>query len=327
MDELNDSNNSLDDNDWTFILFLLFLDDMNAKDKAWVEFEHELIYKNRFSSSHAIVKELHRRKEDVQFILKKGTVLYRARIFKRSQFIDFVAYYLKSSGVSTQEIQQRLDSLNDWEKYFNLLPDMMTILNWNDLKNNPQASSMIEAHKKWKASRYKGYNAKESEAPPADYIEAGRANPDHIRYLYLSEDIDTPIYEVRPTIGQTVSVARFKVKENLRIFDLTVQLSDKYENPDYELPSLFNSIGKMFSKPYNGQPIEYIPTQYVAEEIKNMGFDGIRFRSSLNSGGINIMLFSDENCKPFGSDLVTVQNILLDIQKPAIYHIFNDKST
>ena len=91
MDELNDSNNSLDDNDWTFILFLLFLDDMNAKDKAWVEFEHELIYQNRFSSSHAIVKELHRRKEDVQFILKKGTVLYRARIFKRSQFIDFVA--------------------------------------------------------------------------------------------------------------------------------------------------------------------------------------------------------------------------------------------
>lgn len=327
MDELNNSWNSLDDNDWTFLLFLLFLDDMNAKDKAWAEFEHELVYQNRFSSSHAIVKELHRRKENVQFVLKKGTVLYRARIFKRSQFMDLTAHYLKSSGASTQEIQQQLDSINDWEKYFELLPDLMTTSNWNEIKNNSEASRIIAAHKKWKASRYKGYNGKESEAPPADHIEPGRANPDHIRYLYLSEDQDTPVYEVRPIIGQTVSIARFKVKEDLRIFDLTVQVSDKYENPDYELPSLFNSIGKMFSKPYNGQPIEYIPTQYIAEEIKNMGFDGIRFKSSLHAGGVNIVLFSDENCKPYGSDLVTVQSISLDIQRPAIYHLFEDKPT
>ena len=49
----------LSENDWTFILFLLFLDDMNAKDKAWAQFEHELIYENRFYSEHAIIQELH----------------------------------------------------------------------------------------------------------------------------------------------------------------------------------------------------------------------------------------------------------------------------
>lgn len=42
-----------------------------------------------------------------------------------------------------------------------------------------------------------------------------------------------------------------------------------------------------------------MPTQYLTETIKNMGFDGIRFKSALNSNGINIVLFSEEYCKPF----------------------------
>lgn len=202
---------------------------------------------------------------------------------------------------------------------------MMADLNWYEIADNSETGTIFAVYKKWKNLRYKGFDSKNSGAPPADHIGPGRANPDHIRYLYLSEDPDTPVYEVRPIIGQTISIARFKVKGDLKIFDLTMQLSDKYENPNYELPSLFNSVGKMFSKPYSGNPTEYIPTQYITEEIKRMGFDGIRFMSSLNEGGVNIVLFNDVKCKPFGSDLVTVQHISLDIQAPAIYHLF-DKS-
>ncbi len=319
-----DAKNSLNENEWTFILFMLFIDDMNAKDKAWSEFENELIYKNRFSSSHAIVKELHNKKANVQFFLKEGTILYRARIFDRSQFMQLVSYYLESTCTTQKDKKTLLSSINDWEKYFELLPNMMVDLNWDELKNNSQTVPIISAYEKWKRLRFKGFDAKNSVAPPADCIGPGRANPDHIRYLYLSEDSKTPVYEVRPIIGQTVSVARFKIKKDLKLFDLTVQISDTYSNPDYELPSLFNSIGKMFSKPYNGNPIEYIPTQYITEEIKNMGFDGIRFKSSLNKGGFNIVLFNDENCKPFASDLMTVRNISLDIEKPMIYHLFDN---
>ena len=44
------------DNDyWTMILFLLFLGDTQKKDEQWEQFEHELIYKNRFSSDNPIV--------------------------------------------------------------------------------------------------------------------------------------------------------------------------------------------------------------------------------------------------------------------------------
>lgn len=84
----------LSGSDWTLILFLLFLDDMNAKDKAWSQFEHELVYENRFYSTHPIIQEIHRKSDAVQFTLKTGTVLYRARIFDRSQFLHLVSYYL-----------------------------------------------------------------------------------------------------------------------------------------------------------------------------------------------------------------------------------------
>lgn len=326
MDDYENNASTLNGNDWTLILFLLFLDDMNAKDKAWSEFEHELIYQNRFYSSHAIVQELHEKRGAAQFSLKAGTVLYRARIFNRSQFMHLVSYYLESTGVSKEDIKSQLASINDWEKYFALLPDVMAELNWDEIESNSETAPILVAYKKWKKLHYKGYDSKSSGAPPADCIGPGRANPDHIRYLYLSEDLRTPVYEVRPIIGQIVSVARFRVKKDLNIFDLTIQLADKYENPDYELPSLFNSVGIMFSKPYSGNPMEYIPTQYITEEIKRMGFDGIRFRSSLNEGGVNIVLFNDENCKPFGSDLVSIRHISLDIVEPAIYHLFDDKS-
>lgn len=314
------------DKEWASILFMLFWDDMAAKDKAWSEFENELVYENRFSSTHPIVNEIELKSDEARINIKENTILYRARIFDQSQFMRLVTYYLENEGLSKNEISMRLNSINDWEKYFELLPDFMSIFTWKSLINNSRTSPIVTAYKKWKNLKYKGYDSQNSIAPPADSIGAGRANPDHIRYLYLSEDPETPVYEVRPMIGQTISIARFKVKKDLTLYDLTAQLQDKYENPDYELPSLFNSIGKMFSKPYNGQPKEYIPTQYLTEKIKNMGFDGIRFKSSLNHGGFNIVLFSDEFCKPYASDLVTVKKIELDIQKPAIYRLFDTSS-
>lgn len=57
----------------------------------------------------------------------------------------------------------------------------------------------------------------------------GRANPDHIGYLYLSEDENTPIYEVRRTIGQMVSIASFRVQKNLRIYDFTKDIPIKHD--------------------------------------------------------------------------------------------------
>ncbi|WP_439287803.1 RES family NAD+ phosphorylase [Lonepinella sp. BR2904] len=38
--------------------------------------------------------------------------------------------------------------------------------------------------------------------------------------------------------------------------------------------------------------LDYLPTQYVSEWIKSMGYDGIEFRSSLHKNGMNLTIFN-----------------------------------
>ena len=92
-----------------------------------------------------------------------------------------------------------------------------------------------------------------------------------------------------------------------------------------ELPRLYNTIGEMFSKPYNGDPTKYLATQYVAEEIKSMGFDGLRFRSSLHKKGVNIVLFNPDDCNAISSDLIEVKEIDLITDEPMIYKVGTPK--
>jgi hypothetical protein len=44
--------------------------------------------------------------------------------------------------------------------------------------------------------------------------------------------------------------------------------------------------------------LDYLPSQYLCEFIKSIGFDGVEYRSSLYEGGFNIALFDDNkvNC-------------------------------
>ena len=189
-----------------------------------------------------------------------------------------------------------------------------------------QTPELVKAQKKWKKNiKFKGWNKKDSGAPPADYIGNGRANPDHIRYLYLSEDPVTPVYEVRPIIGDTVSIAKFKLQKEVRLYDLTFDIHDIENDEVVELPRLYNTIGAMFSRPYNGDASKYLPTQYIAEEIKNMGFDGLRFRSSLNKDGYNVVLFNPDDCIAISSDLVEVKGIDLKLDEPMIYKVGTPK--
>ena len=307
---------NMNSDEWKFLLFVMLMDDIKQRNSQWKSFEDELIYKNRFSVRHAIIDEIHECNESVVTILKKDTVLYRARVFEKSNFNKLVKYYLQENGYSKSEIEKILNEWTEEEKILSLIPDIYSDYNYDE------TSELIKAQKKWKKYvRYKGWNAEDSGAPPADLIGNGRANPDHIRYLYLCEDSVTPVYEVRPIIGDTVSVARFKLKKDVKLYDLTLDIHDIVNDEVFELPRLYNTIGEMFSRPYNGNPTKYLPTQFIAEEIKNMGFDGLRFRSSLNKKGINIVLFNPEDCAAFASDLVEVKEIALNLDEPLIYKI------
>lgn len=311
---------NINSEEWKFLLLTMIIEDIKQRNSQWKSFEDELIYKNRFSVKHPVIDEIHECQEYAVTIRKKDDIFYRARIFDKSNFNRLVEYYLKESGYGQSDIKKILNEWSDEQKILSLIPEIYSDYDYD------QTPELIKAQKKWKRNiKYKGWNAKDSGAPPADKVDNGRANPDHIRYLYLSEDEVTPVYEVRPIIGNTVSVATFKLQRDVRLYDLTIDVHNIENNNVIELPRLYNTIGEMFSRPYNGDTYKYLPTQYIAEEIKNMGFDGLRFKSSLNKNGYNVVLFNPDDCVAVSSDLVEVKGIELKLDDPLIYKVGTPK--
>ena len=323
MDEFN--NLSTDDQWW--VLILLLLESSKKVDEQVQQFENDLIYKNRFSSKHAVVKEIHKHKDEATIIVPPGKTYYRARIFKDFSIDKLIKYYLRELGKSENEIKEILNTWDKTQKVNALSNAQFFVSNDSQHKNSNEQIAIRNAQLKWRKSvKFKGYGSRDSTAPEPNKVTNGRANPDHIRYLYVCEDEDTPVYEVRPIIGDQVSVARFRLTKEVRLYDLTLpkkpfedQLFDSVD--EYESAKLFNAIGTMFSRPFNGDPAKYIATQFLAEEIKNMGFDGLRFNSSLNTGGINVVLFDPDACKAISSELIEVKGIHIEKDEAQIYKI------
>ena len=317
-----DYTDSFTDVDWAALLYLLLMQDIKNKNDTWNKFEHDLVYQNRFYSDSPIVEELRKRVDEATRIIPAKTVLFRARSFKHSSFEKLLRYYMKETGSTKEEINAAIENLSETENQIQTLALLYSEMDIPSLPDKGESDAFITAQKKWKRNvRYKGYNADDSTAPKPELIGNQRANPDHIRYLYLCEDEVTPVYEIRPIIGEQVSVAKFVLQKEIKVYDLTLDIQDHMTNPDYEWPSLYNTIGQMFSRPNNGDLLQYIPTQYLAEEIKRMGFDGLRFNSSLHKGGVNIVLFDPDICKAMSSELVDVAGIELKLDEPIIYKI------
>lgn len=272
-------------------------------EKEWKDFCNDLTYKYRFSSESNIVKELHERASEVVYTLKKESLLYRARIYNKNPYDNI---FPNTNEAELEFAKSELIS-------YLLSPDTVS----------PIANKEKHIYEKWKKQLFKGYNADESGAPPQSSVCSGRVNPEFIRYLYLCEDETTPIYEVRPIINQFVSVAKFEVKRDLKIYDLTKNFIKKDDIYNLDIPTLFDFIGLHFSEPCNGTPIEYLPTQFLSEEIRKMGFDGLRFESSIKKDGMNVVIFDPNECTAVSSDIFQVKNINLDIAYADIYDVNN----
>ena len=297
---------------WLIMLFSLMTD---FPEKDWNEFVHDLVYKNRFSSSHKVTDIIKDFSERCTTTIKKDQIFYRARIYHQDPLREFLSDVFQDTV-----IKKPSDNEFNINGYYHMQLAAMTIA---VDKAMPNSKKIVDTYNKWKRRRFKGYKSSESGAPPADKATLGRLNPEKIRYLYLAEDPQTAVYEVRPTIGQNVSVATFKTKAELKVYDLAADIKPQEgENLDYDY-TLFRVIQQRFSEPNTGDYFRYLPTQYLGEIIKQMGFDGLRFKSSLKNGGLNLVLFDDEKCKAVCSDITKVSNIELSFVNPEIYQLDN----
>lgn len=140
--------------------------------------------------------------------------------------------------------------------------------------------------------------------PPSESASPGRANPAGISYLYIASDVQTACAEIRAEPGHHVTIADVRLPESLKILDLVVQLRriDPFAYADLrteiEARNLLRAFALDLSRPVLAEdaPIDYIPTQYVAEYFASVGFDGIQYRSSVADGN-NVVLFSPKHAE------------------------------
>lgn len=142
-----------------------------------------------------------------------------------------------------------------------------------------------------------GYTKEEMSAPSKENAKDGRANPAGIFYLYLAENLETSIAEIKPYIDDTITIASFSLSRKVKIVDIgqgapSLSKAILSKNKD-SFDHLWFGIKMYFAIPVKPQePKRYIPTQYVAELFKNNGYDGIKFDSVQRRGNFNIVLFN-----------------------------------
>ena len=75
-------------------------------------------------------------------------------------------------------------------------------------------------------------------------------------------------------------------------------------------------LGLILSKPVdkNKTPLEYLPTQYLCEFIKNRGFEGVLYKSFLGSGH-NIVLFDENKVECIETKLYEVTSIKVESEE------------
>lgn len=175
-----------------------------------------------------------------------------------------------------------------------------------------------EEERKWyrnKANKFRGLCKEGSYVPPNQkLIRDGRSNPKFIRYLYMAESPTTAVFEVRPILYNAINVAGIEVKESLRIANIAVDLNPE-EDKSFE-GWLLRFVQSAFSSPTNN-PDDYIPSQIIAEFFRHLGYDGIRYSSSLHLGGFNLTIFDTTKCEAVSSTDLRLDNIKMSL-RPAI---------
>lgn len=147
-------------------------------------------------------------------------------------------------------------------------------------------------------------------APPPNKISGGRCNPEGISYLYLANTKETAIREIKPQIGDIVTVASFDVDMS-NVFSFNVYLMKHYgisAGNDYALCLLLLILEDLSSAVTKSNHLDYIPLQYISEYIKSKGYDAFSYSSVYNTG-MNLVVFDwKDKVTLISKELVKVKN-------------------
>lgn len=169
---------------------------------------------------------------------------------------------------------------------------------------------IIPANKRFYRSRISnekgesGFNRKEMWAPPDDVASAGRANSKGQSCLYLSSNRRTTVKEVRAHAFDYVTIATFRTNREIRVLDLSALThsspfyagTDKvaYLINEKHLRKIENDMAKPMSR--WDSDLDYLPTQYISDFAKFLGYDGVKYFSTFDKMAYNLALYDSSAC-------------------------------
>ena len=145
-----------------------------------------------------------------------------------------------------------------------------------------------------------GFTTNEMGPPPPKKASAGRANPEGISCLYLADSLDTTLHETRAGVYDFATVGKFVLKEKISVVDLTsIDKISPFLISDIDLLAAnlehLRKLGDEISRPLrkHDSSLDYLPTQYISDYIKSIGYSGIKYRSTMSSEGMNFAIFNN----------------------------------
>lgn len=262
---------------------------------------------------------------------------------KTDLYVKNVAYirsgdriYTKVGNIRSKYLREFIEEI----QFRNRNPQDIKVLELlDDLSTNPERRIPVGTHlyrcrimpdisKAGKENGFYGYGKNDSFVPPPNVTRDLRANYRYIPYLYCANHPYTALVEVRPRLGANVSVATITTNAELTLLDFTLKDIPK-RMTDTKL-RLFADLSMLYSKPVTSEDdiLDYIPTQFVAEYAKRLGYDGIAFRSSLTPeledqdvhvyqdlDRYNIVVFNYQKCEATASNIVNVTRNYLECEQ------------
>lgn len=235
-------------------------------------------------------------------------------IFPECKFIDMLKRDMPQmeTRVSAGEIlyRARIYSDNLRETMMRLHVESIKTEEEDELKKLEEKRSLIQEKIKNKIEKgFRGYDEAGSFVNlDRNNIKAGRCNCEFEPCLYMAEDVETAISEIKPLIKEQVSVAKIQVDKELKLIDVSVCSDEK----NMELRDL---VGVFFLvSPTASNKDAYICTQVICAVVKKYGYDGIIYSSCQNHHKKNYAIFNYGKCKAISSKIYSIERIKYEVK-------------
>lgn len=224
----------------------------------------------------------------------------------------------------TEAIKKHGHTIVNFAERGKLTPEVLDA--YNDILSELTHSSFTvrTAEPLWRARIGDWADMNDVRPPPAHKATPGRCNFGGQPVLYAASTLETAVSEVRPGKHSSVAVAEFRLTKDGKVCDLLAKPRPVSPFTDFKAyqreqrrRALAGTLGRMLAAPVRpgDEPAEYLVTQVLCRMIFSKGFDGIRYHSSQDDGGVNFVFLDPEAAQPRAGSLknVTVKKVTYEL--------------